>query len=126
MIGDHLYIIGEPGSQIAKVGHSDDVRRRLKDLTIGSPAQLAIHHVEPGLGPCERLVHSALADRRLHGEWFDFGSENPRQVVRAALLSLDELAWLEGLRAAVEEAASEQGKAHLARARELLQHALDV
>lgn len=119
LLGNHLYIIGEQGSHIAKVGRSGDVRRRLNDLMKTSPVRLEVQHVEPGMGRCEQLVHRVLADRRLHGEWFDFGSDDPRRVVRQALLSLDEVAWLRGMAAAVEEAGDENGRAQQARARAL-------
>lgn len=72
------------------------------------------------------MPQSVTGSARLHSEWFDFASQNPRDAVRAALLALDELAWLRGMRAAVEEAASEQGGAQLARARKMLQDALAV
>ena len=126
LIGDHLYIIGEPGQPVAKVGRSADVRRRLRDLTRDSPAPLVIRHVEPGLGPAERLVHDALAERRLHSEWFDFSGLDPRATVSSALLSFDQLAWLRGMTAAIEDASGEQGPAQLARARQVLHRALAV
>jgi hypothetical protein len=126
LIGDHLYIIGEPGQPVAKVGRSADVRRRLRDLTRASPAPLVIRHVEPGLGPAERLVHDVLGERRLHSEWFDFSGVDPRSAVRSALLSLDQLAWLRGMGAAIEDAAGERGPAQLARARQVVRRALAV
>jgi hypothetical protein len=106
-LGDDLYVIGPPESGMAKVGRSQDVSQRLGQLIIGSPVPLVVRHVEPGLGPAETQVHQILADRRRHGEWFDFGSDNPRQVVRDALKSLPELAWLRGLNAAVETTCGE-------------------
>lgn len=61
------------------------------------------------MGGSEARVHHVLDSRRLHGEWFDFGSDDPGRIVRAALLSLDELAWLKGLSAAVVSANAELG-----------------
>jgi len=126
LISDHLYVIGEPDRPVAKVGRSADVRRRLRDLERGSPVRLVIRHVEPGLGGCEFLVHRVLASQRLHGEWFDFGSDDPGQAMREALRSLDELAWLRGLGAAADEARSDRGSAQLALARDLLHRAQAV
>lgn len=50
MLGDHLYVIGEPGSSTAKVGRSGNLSGRLRQLQMGSPAHLVVRYVEPGLG----------------------------------------------------------------------------
>jgi Meiotically up-regulated gene 113 len=107
-LGDHLYVIGESGASVAKIGRSVNVSARLRQLAMGSPVTLIVQHVEPGLGRAEAAVHRVLDSRRLHGEWFGFADdEEPGKVVREALLTLPELAWLRGLTQAVEAARGE-------------------
>lgn len=96
-LADALYVIGPEVGATMKVGRSQNVAARLGQLQDGSPVPLIIRHVEPGLGCCEFDVHKLLHDRRKHGEWFDFGDDDPVITVLAALAELGALEWIAGI-----------------------------
>ncbi len=93
-LGDSLYLIGPPDAAVIKTGRSGTPEKRLRGLARGSPVRLVIHHVEPGLGIAETMVHKMLDDRRLHGEWFDFTDADPVRTVRDTLRTVPDLGWL--------------------------------
>ena len=81
-----LYVIGEGnGSGVVKIGKSGDVKVRLASLQTGYPRKLQALHVEPESGHLEDWLHDRFAAFRLHGEWFDFGANDPVATVRAAI-----------------------------------------
>jgi hypothetical protein len=68
-----IYVIGSAGGGIVKIGRSLDVARRLRDIQRMSPVQLRVLWHKPGGQALESALHQEFADRRSHGEWFDFG-----------------------------------------------------
>lgn len=81
---DQVYVIGEPGSPIVKIGVSNDVQRRLREIQANSPIPLKVLWTSPGGLALERALHQHFADQRTHGEWFAFDAD-PATVVRNAV-----------------------------------------
>jgi len=71
--GTHLYILQMDRTGAIKVGRSDDVERRLKQLQTSCPYSLITLLVAPLQGHRERDVHHRMHSYRtasFHGEWF--------------------------------------------------------
>jgi len=82
----NLYVIGEgTGSGVVKIGKSADVQSRLTSLQTGCPVRLQILHVESDAGELESWLHDQFAQYRQHGEWFNFGANDPVATVRVAI-----------------------------------------
>ena len=81
-----IYFIqaGEGGP--VKIGHGEDPEARRKALQTGNPAELRIIGTHPGGAREEEMVHAALAEWRIRGEWFE-----PDEVVLSAAKHLDEI-----------------------------------
>lgn len=87
-----VYVIGQPGSPVVKIGTTSRLRKRLKGVQTGSPIRLEVLWSCPGGGWLEERLHTMFAPLRLEGEWFDFGSADPvTQVAKAA----DEARWID-------------------------------
>jgi hypothetical protein len=76
-----VYVIGQPGHQIAKVGTTSNLRARLRAIQTGHPFRLQVLWACPGGRRLEAWLHEGLAPRRLQGEWFDFDEFDPVLVV---------------------------------------------
>jgi len=73
MAGRDLYILQMAVTGDVKVGRSDDVERRMRDLQTGCPHKLKIILHGPNLGHREREMHTRLRRYRtrvMKGEWF--------------------------------------------------------
>lgn len=78
-----LYVIGEPGASIVKIGISERPSERLRSLrnprdrTICPPGvnrrKLTMLYKRLGGRPLERALHTKFWRRRVVGEWFDLG-----------------------------------------------------
>lgn len=83
----HVYLIGSPMIRSVKIGLSGDPTDRATALQTGSPVQLVVIIAIPGGPQLERKLHDYFKAYRTHGEWFDFGDENPATLfVSAATL----------------------------------------
>lgn len=78
---DVLYVIGQPGTAIVKIGVTKSLPSRLKSIQTGSPVPLRVLWWHPGSYDLEEFLHREFDDFRLHGEWFDFGVEEPGALV---------------------------------------------
>jgi hypothetical protein len=58
------------GGDLVKIGVTDDVRQRLRQLQVGSPTKLELIGEMPGDENYERALHRAFAGLAEHGEWF--------------------------------------------------------
>lgn len=76
-----VYVIGQPGSRIAKIGTTSNLRARLRALQTGHPFRLEVLWSCPGGRRLESWLHKGLAPRRLEGEWFDFDEYDPARLV---------------------------------------------
>lgn len=65
-----IYVIqGELGGPI-KIGYSQDVAQRVKELQTGYPDDLKVLHMFPGNMDIEAKIHQDLKKYRMRGEWF--------------------------------------------------------
>ncbi|MEW2463120.1 GIY-YIG nuclease family protein [Microbacterium sp. NPDC047426] len=80
----YIYLIGSPVIRQVKIGLSDAPTRRATALQTGSPVQLLVILAIPGGPVLERMLHDYFKAYRTHGEWFDFGDENPVTLVVSA------------------------------------------
>lgn len=76
-VSRHVYLIGSPMIRSVKIGLSDNPADRAIALQTGSPVQLVVIIAIPGGPRLERKLHDYFRAYRTHGEWFDFGEENP-------------------------------------------------
>ncbi|MFI6512149.1 GIY-YIG nuclease family protein [Streptosporangium sp. NPDC050855] len=83
-----LYLVGSDEVRPVKIGVSFNPDRRVEELQVGSPVALRILWRAPGGRDMERVLHACFRSYWKHGEWFDFGDENPVAIVAgtAALL----------------------------------------
>ncbi|MCX5528970.1 GIY-YIG nuclease family protein [Streptomyces sp. NBC_00006] len=80
-----VYLVGSFGSSIAKIGTSGSLQRRLSNLQTGYPLKLEILWHRPGGWALEDYLKTYFKDRKLEGEWFDFGEEDPMEAVLRAV-----------------------------------------
>lgn len=66
--GRSVYFI-RAGAMV-KIGWSDDVAHRLRELQIASPEKLELLATCPGGRALESFFHVAFSRYRAHGEWF--------------------------------------------------------
>ncbi len=64
-----LYFI--EGGGLIKIGKTDDISRRLRELQFMSPVPLKLKAFFPGFGKYEHSIHGTLYRYRKHGEWFE-------------------------------------------------------
>ncbi len=55
---------------MVKIGHANDVQKRIRDLQVGSPLILGLIMAENGGSNREKQLHAYFRDSRCHGEWF--------------------------------------------------------
>lgn len=79
-----VYLIGAGRGQPVKIGRTVDVPRRCAQLQATSPVPLRVLWSTPGTPDLETHLHARFRAKRLHGEWFDFGADDPIRPVRAA------------------------------------------
>ncbi|WP_425555973.1 GIY-YIG nuclease family protein [Kitasatospora nipponensis] len=86
-----VYAIGEDnGSGLVKIGRSMDANARARQLQTGSPHQLQVLWQHSTLDPdLEAKLHRHFQDRRLKGEWFDFGHSDWRRALDEAAAELE-------------------------------------
>ena len=65
-----VYFIWNSGTNHVKVGHSADPMGRLKDLQTSNCHPLFLIGLMDGSHTEEQIVHAALDEHRLSGEWF--------------------------------------------------------
>jgi hypothetical protein len=83
-----VYIIGSGDDGRVKIGTTVDLDRRHGDISRMSPVPLKLLWSTDGDHRLERALHAEFGSRRLHGEWFDFGDEDPVTAVAAKALEL--------------------------------------
>lgn len=80
-----VYVVGPDSSNVVKIGTTTDaVPKRLKGIQTGHPHKLHIRWSFGGGSELEGFLHDRFRDRRLEGEWFDFGNEDPVKAVSEA------------------------------------------
>lgn len=75
------YFIGAAEGPI-KIGHSVNVRDRMKAMQAGCPVMLSVLATAPGGEERETAYHTQFQDSRLHGEWFERTPELLAEIER--------------------------------------------
>lgn len=88
---DCVYLIGSPDSRLVKIGTTQDIKARLRGIQNMSPAPLEVLWQTEGGLLMERVLHERFREYRCHGEWFDFGSSDPVELVSEAAADLNYL-----------------------------------
>ncbi|SHL74993.1 GIY-YIG nuclease family protein [Streptomyces yunnanensis] len=79
-----VYLVGSTLTRPVKIGVATNVKARLDELRVGSPLPLHLIWKARGGRALERTLHEYFSPYRIHGEWFDFGDENPAALVATA------------------------------------------
>lgn len=70
-----IYFITEGNSiNYVKIGYTNNLNRRLRELQIGNPRKLKPYFVIKGNYQLEQEVHKEFKDYRSIGEWFHFSA----------------------------------------------------
>lgn len=79
-----LYIIGRANKSGLKIGRSNDVNKRVKQMQTASEVVLELIDIFPERGYLEKDVHDALNEKGLHlyGEWYKYCEETYDIVVK--------------------------------------------
>lgn len=84
-----VYLIGTPGSPIAKIGVTKNLNSRLRGLQGSSASPVEVLWSAPGDRKKEAWLHAQFAHLNSHGEWFDFGDRDPVKTVAAKAAQYD-------------------------------------
>jgi len=76
-----VYFILAERNQCVNIGHTCDLRRRLKELQAASPLQLEVLKAVGGGVQFEAKVQAQFAEDRLHSEWFAY-TERLKEFIR--------------------------------------------
>lgn len=81
----YVYIIGNVGNRLYKIGISNDVSKRLRALQTGSPYALTVIEACQCEDPrsVERKLHGICSSFRLQGEWFQMNQNFLSIAVRS-------------------------------------------
>lgn len=90
-VGRWVYLIGSALSRPVKIGVAGNAQSRLDELRTGSPVPLHIMWKTRGDRDLEYSLHEYFAPYRIHGEWFDFGDEDPAALVATAAVLMGHL-----------------------------------
>ncbi|WP_107500574.1 GIY-YIG nuclease family protein [Streptomyces sp. sk226] len=86
---DFVYLIGivpvGPAVPYVKIGYTQDVWDRLRELQCGNPFELRVLSFLPGGREAEALIHCALVNHRVRGEWFHLGNDPLKMFMDAYL-----------------------------------------
>lgn len=70
-----VYFIQDPATSRVKIGHTNNLRRRLADLATGAAQLPDVLLLLPGGRAEEVALHGRFDALRERGEWFRFGGE---------------------------------------------------
>jgi len=70
-----VYFLHCEAMRAVKIGTSDDVRRRIRELQTGIPYALSLLGTVPAVTGLERAIHGELSEKRLRGEWFSISTQ---------------------------------------------------
>lgn len=82
-----VYVLRAEGSRLVKIGHTNSLERRLGDIRAMSahPVEVLWQSGSTHGGESERKLHKVFKEFRAHGEWFDFGENDPIELIRTEL-----------------------------------------
>ncbi len=119
-----VYLVGSLRARPVKIGVAQDVEARMVELQTGSPVPLHLIWKTRGGGALERDLHERFASYRIHGEWFDFGDENPAAVVASAAVLMGYVTHAE--RSLTEHDYVAPRTAYLTGKKSLINHLIDA
>lgn len=70
---ERVYLMGCDAVELVKIGFSNDVERRLREVQCMSPVELRVLWTAPGSRAVEAALHARFAAVRRQGEWFALG-----------------------------------------------------
>lgn len=70
-----VYFVEAEGLNRVKIGRTNNIKRRLKDLQTGSPVPLTVLYELPGDKSLERELQKKFLHLRIINEWFHFAEE---------------------------------------------------
>jgi hypothetical protein len=76
-----VYVIGEKPSGVVKIGTTESLESRLRQIQNASPRDLRVLWCYGGDWRLESYLHKQYEDRHVRGEWFDFADEDPVRFV---------------------------------------------
>jgi hypothetical protein len=59
-----------------KIGHSQNIEARIKEMQVGNPAPLEFVSSWPGGQVLEHNAHKTFEHKRVRGEWFDLNDQD--------------------------------------------------
>ncbi|MHB9849092.1 GIY-YIG nuclease family protein [Streptomyces krungchingensis] len=80
-----VYVIGQRGSGVVKIGTTANLKQRVASLQTGYPLALEVLGTHQGGWSLEQYLHERFAAKRMQGEWFDFGEMDPASAVDDAV-----------------------------------------
>ena len=80
-----VYVIGADATRVVKIGMTINLKSRLAHIQTMSPVRVRVLFEHPGAYELEGLLHAEFGALRSHGEWFDFGDEDPVALVSSAV-----------------------------------------
>jgi len=86
-----IYVMSD-GPDRSKVGITTNLAQRLKSIRVNSLSLVAVEwHSEPreDAALVESVVHQALLDRRIAGEWFAVSANETIVAVQRAIVAVD-------------------------------------
>ncbi|MEU4490070.1 GIY-YIG nuclease family protein [Streptomyces purpurascens] len=76
------YAVRDTATGYIKIGSSRDPLKRLAALRTGSASSVDFVWLAEGGAALETFLHAQFAERRMHGEWFDFGRADAATVIQ--------------------------------------------
>lgn len=73
----YVYLIHAEGTKRYKIGFSNDVPQRMRELQTSSPVDLSLIMARCGSREMEKRLHARFAEFRKCGEWFEFDDLSP-------------------------------------------------
>lgn len=86
---EYIYVIGSQAIRSVKIGRSNAPSKRVVKFQTGCPVLLHVFWQHPGDQLLERALHKEFRPFRTHGEWFDFGADDPVEKIAEAVARLD-------------------------------------
>lgn len=74
-----------PEGLAVKIGKSNDVRQRLKEIQANTPCLVVLCFAFFGQKECEHALHRHFADDRIHNEWFRYSPK--MDAVKLAIMA---------------------------------------
>jgi hypothetical protein len=78
------YAVRDTATGHIKIGSSRDPLKRLSALRAGSASSVDFVWLAEGGSALEMFLHERFAERRMHGEWFDFGHADAVKAIQEA------------------------------------------